>query len=64
MNATAASIGKDVDELALANQTVEVSQFFSVPRVAEAPVHLECKYRKTTILPGDTTNDNYCVVFG
>ena len=51
---------KDVDELALAGLTPEASQVVKPPRVAEAPVHLECKY----LMPGDTPNDVYCVIFG
>ena len=64
MNATSASVAKDVDELALAGLTSEASQVVKPPRVAEAPVHLECKYLKTVELPGDTPNDVYCVIFG
>lgn len=64
MNATASAVGKDVDELALAGLTAEASAMVKPPRVAEAPVHLECKYLKTVELPGETPNDVYCVIFG
>ena len=64
MNATAAAVGKDVDELALAGLTAEASITVKPPRVAEVPVHLECKYIKTVELPGDDPNDVYCVIFG
>ena len=64
MNTTASAVGKDVDELALAGLKAEASQCVSAPRVADAPVHLECKYIKTTELPGETPSDVYCVVFG
>lgn len=64
MNATAAGVGKDVDELSLAGLTASPSQTVKAPRVAEAPVHLECKYIKTVELPGDSPNDVYCVIFG
>ena len=64
MNTTAAGVARDVDELSLAGLTAEPGQCVDVPRVAEAPVHLECRYIKTTELPGDTANDVYCVIFG
>ena len=64
MNATAANVGKDVDELALAGLTAEASVTVKPPRVAEVPVHLECKFIKTVELPGNGPNDVYCVIFG
>ena len=64
MNATSAGVGMDVDELALAGLTAEASVTVNPPRVAEAPVHLECKHIKTVELPGETPNDVYCVIFG
>jgi flavin reductase (DIM6/NTAB) family NADH-FMN oxidoreductase RutF len=64
MNATAAGVGMDVDELALAGLTAEASVTVKPPRVAEVPVHLECKHIKTVELPGETPNDVYCVIFG
>ena len=57
-------VARDVDELSLAGLTAGPGQCVNVPRVAEAPVHLECTYIKTTELPGDTPNDVYSVVFG
>ena len=64
MNATAANVGKDVDELALAGLTAEASVTVTPPRVAEVPVHLECNFIKTVELPGDGPDDVYCVIFG
>jgi len=64
MNATSAGVGMDVDELALAGLTAEASVTVKPPRVAEVPVHLECKHIKTVELPGETPNDVYCVIFG
>ena len=64
MNATSAGVGMDVDELALAGLTAEASVTVKPPRVAEAPVHLECRHIKTVELPGETPNDVYCVIFG
>jgi flavin reductase (DIM6/NTAB) family NADH-FMN oxidoreductase RutF len=64
MNVTAAGVGKGVDEMALAGLTAEASFTVKPPRVAEVPVHLECKHIKTVKLPGDGLNDVYCVIFG
>ena len=34
------------------------------PRIAEAPVHLECRYLQTTEIAGWNENDKYKVIFG
>ena len=64
MNMTSATVTKDVDEMALAGLTPQPSMLVKPPRVAEAPVHLECKYIQTVTLPGTTANDVYSVIFG
>lgn len=64
MNATSATVAMDVDEMALAGLTPEPSKLVRPPRVAEAPVHLECRHLKTVTLPGTTPHDVYNVIFG
>jgi flavin reductase (DIM6/NTAB) family NADH-FMN oxidoreductase RutF len=43
MNATSASVPRDVDEFALAGLTPAPSRIIGVPRVAESPVSFECR---------------------
>lgn len=64
MNQSAATTGKDVDELAMAGLTPLPSKLVKAPRVAESPVHFECKLVKTVDLPNTTGDDTYTVVFG
>ena len=49
MNATCAAVPYGTDEFGLAGLTAVPSRLVSPPRVAESPVHLECKV--TEILP-------------
>ena len=44
MNATSAEAPPEVDEFALAGLTMAKSELVAPPRVAESPIHLECKY--------------------
>lgn len=64
LNQTSASVSSDVDEMALAGLTPEPSQMVKAPRVAEAPVHLECRYIKSMEIPHWDEPDQYFVVFG
>ena len=64
MNATSATVPMNVDEFELAGLTKEPSKLVRPPRVAEAPVHLECRHIKTVTLPGTSPNDVYNVIFG
>jgi len=64
MNQTSATVARDVDELALSGLTAAPSKLVKPPRVAEAPVHLECKHLKTVELPGTAPGDVYNVIFG
>ena len=43
MNATSASVGPEVDEFALAGLTAIAGTVVDAPRVAESPVHFECR---------------------
>ena len=51
MNATSAPAPHGVDELELAGLTAAPSELVKPPRVAESPVHLECRYVTTVTLP-------------
>ncbi|NBQ73151.1 MAG: flavin reductase family protein [Gammaproteobacteria bacterium] len=48
----------------LREQTPVSSTLVKAPRIAEAPVQLECKYLKTTLIPGWDQADGYKVIFG
>lgn len=53
----------DVDELEAVGLTKIASRIVAPPRVAESPVHLECKFYTTLILPGySATNTTHVVV--
>jgi flavin reductase (DIM6/NTAB) family NADH-FMN oxidoreductase RutF len=43
MNATAAQVGPEVDEFELSGLTPLKSDLIKPPRVAESPVHMECR---------------------
>lgn len=64
MNQSSASVEAEVDEIALTGLTPVDSRLVKAPRIAEAPVHLECKLIKTTSIPGWDKGDEYTVVFG
>ena len=51
MNLSSGPHAHDVDELALAGLTAAPSQLVTPPRVAEAPVHLECELFQEIELP-------------
>ena len=53
MNLTSAHVGASVDEFELAGLTPAVSVHVKAPRVAEAPVSLECRFLTRLSLPSD-----------
>lgn len=53
MNASSAAAPRAVDEFALAGLTAAPSELVAPPRVAESPVHMECRHYKTIELPSD-----------
>ncbi len=53
MNASSAPAPRAVDEFALAGLTALPSELVAPPRVAESPVHMECRHYKTIELPSD-----------
>ena len=64
MNRTSATLDKDVDEMALVGLTPMPSKLVTLPRVAEAPVHLECKHIKSIEIPHWDDSDRYVLVLG
>lgn len=64
MNASSATLPKEVDEIALAGLTPVDAQLVKAPRIEEAPVHLECRYMQTTEIAGWNEGDLYKVIFG
>ncbi len=64
MNASSASLPKDSDEIALTGLTPVAAELVMAPRIAEAPVHLECRYMQTTEIKGWSEGDIYKVIFG
>ncbi|MCG8413852.1 MAG: flavin reductase family protein, partial [Pseudomonadales bacterium] len=64
MNASSATLPPKSDEIALTGLTPVEANLVKAPRIAEAPVHLECRYLKTTEIPGWNSGDVYKVVFG
>ena len=64
MNQSSATLDSGTDEIALTGLTPIPSSMVSAPRIAEAPVHLECKYLKTVEIPGWNEADVYKLIFG
>ena len=64
MNLSSAAVSPETDEIALAGLTPINSNLVQAPRIAEAPAQLECKYLKTTTIPGWGHGDDYKVIFG
>ena len=64
MNATSARLPAGVDEMAAAGLTAVPSRIVAAPRVAEAPVHLECRYLQTVELASDDPAEPNALVVG
>jgi flavin reductase (DIM6/NTAB) family NADH-FMN oxidoreductase RutF len=64
MNASAVPAPHGVDEFEYAGLSKAPSQLVRPPRVAESPVHLECRYTQTVVLPADEGAQPARVVFG
>lgn len=62
MNLTSAHVAED--EMALAGLTAAPAVKVRAPRVAESPVHLECRYLQTVPLPPDRTGRAAALVLG
>ena len=56
-------VDPEVDEMVAVGLTPEASRMVAPPRVAESPIHLECKFYTSLILPGyDSLNTTHVVV--
>ena len=64
MNRSAQQVPPDVDEFELAGVTKAPSKLLKVPRVAESPVHLECRYVQTLRLKGKSDRGAVNIVIG
>ena len=64
MNQTSATVTPDADEMKLAGLTPVSSKLIKVPRVAEAPVHLECRHLNSIEIPSWEKDNRYFIVLG
>ena len=64
MNQTSATVTPDADEMKLAGLTPVSSKLIKVPRVAEAPVHLECRHLNSIEIPSWEKDNGYFIVLG
>ena len=63
MNKTSAHVPPEVDEFVLAGLEALPSERVAPPRVAGAPVHMECTHLQTVNLPADMPYKSYCSNF-
>jgi flavin reductase (DIM6/NTAB) family NADH-FMN oxidoreductase RutF len=64
MNQTSAGLPMETDEFEYSGLTTLPSRLVMPPRVAETPVHLECRYWKTIDLPSRDPADSYVMILG
>ena len=64
MNQTSAAVTPDTDEMNMAGLTNVSSKLIKVPRVAEAPVHLECRHLNSIEIPSWEKDNRYFIVLG
>ena len=64
MNRTSAPVPAGTDETALAGLETVPSRLVKPPRVAAAPIHMECLYHQTVDLPCDIPGGRNAVVIG
>jgi flavin reductase (DIM6/NTAB) family NADH-FMN oxidoreductase RutF len=64
MSATSATVDRDVNEMALAGLASLPSIKVKPPRVAESPVHLECRYLTTVPVPESDPEEAGVIVIG
>jgi flavin reductase (DIM6/NTAB) family NADH-FMN oxidoreductase RutF len=64
MNQSSASVSPEIDEIDLSNLTTIASEIINAPRIAEAPVHLECRYLKSIDIPTWSDTDVYTMILG
>lgn len=64
MNASSVPAPHDVDEFEYAGLTKAASRLVKCPRVAESPLHLECRYTRSLELPSNVPGSTNTLVFG
>lgn len=64
MNLTSAALPADVDELALAGLTPMASELVGPPRVAESPIHMECRVHDILDMPCTLPDSRNTLVIG
>jgi len=64
MNKTSASLGRAEDEFEVAGLTKAPSKLVKAPRVAEAPISLECRTWRSVELPAGSTDAHNVMVIG
>ncbi len=64
MNASAVPAPREIDEFEYAGLTKAESRLVRCPRVAESPVHLECRYIRSVDMLTNNADDPNAVVFG
>ena len=62
--ATSRFVAPEIDEFEVAGLTKAPSRMIVPPRVAESPVHLECRYNSTLTLPANRRESVHRVVVG
>ena len=64
VNTTAQHVEADVDEMKLAGLEALPSKIVKPPRVAASPIHLECKFHQSVVLPGHSLQNIVHLVIG
>jgi len=64
MNASSAAVAPEIDEFPLAGLTPAPARLVRPPRVAESPIHLECRLHQVIDLPCDTPGARNAMVLG
>jgi len=64
MNLTSADVPADVDEMALAGLTPAPSELVKPPRVAESPIHMECKVHQILDMPCTAPDSRNTLIIG
>lgn len=64
MNLTSADVPSDVDEMALAGLTPAPSELVKPPRVAESPIHMECKVHDILDMPCTLEGSRNTMIIG
>jgi flavin reductase (DIM6/NTAB) family NADH-FMN oxidoreductase RutF len=64
INVTSQFVPPEIDEAALAGVEMIPCRIVRAPRVAASPIHLECKFHSSLVLPGNTFDHVHHVVIG